>query len=125
MEIHEQLTKVQKHLKKNSLVEAVNVDTGERKIFRYKGIDEEDCPYAYCELHPKNKNICVGFLEWQEVKEVDGKYEDIDGEPLINCPIIGGYMLTVKSRWRMDKLIKVSKRGGKRIETKLPILEAL
>jgi hypothetical protein len=83
------ITKLQDVLRRGTVVKIH--DQKEDVFFEgeYSGFVDYDCPYRYCELHPKNpgKNkdmkACDGFMKWI-INEVEQE----------SCPYLGGAQLT-------------------------------
>jgi hypothetical protein len=84
-----ELIKLQKVLRRGTIVRVHDQkkDTFIEAIF--DGFSDEECPYRYCELHPKNpgqkkdNKPCDGFMKWI-IDEKDQK----------NCPYLGGLEFT-------------------------------
>jgi hypothetical protein len=85
-----ELIKMQKVLRRGTIVKVHDQrkDTFTEVIF--DGFSDTECPYRYCELHPKNpgqkksdNKSCDGFMRWI----VDGKEQE-------NCPYLGGLEFT-------------------------------
>jgi hypothetical protein len=84
-----EIIKLQKILRRGTIVKVHDQrkDTFMEVIF--DGFSEEECPYRYCEMHPKNpgqkedSKPCDGFMRWV----VDGKEQE-------NCPYLGGLEFT-------------------------------
>lgn len=85
-----EIIKLQKVLRRGTIVKVHDQkkDTFMEVIF--DGFSDEECPYRYCEMHPKNpgqkkadSKSCDGFMRWV----VDGKEQE-------NCPYLGGLEFT-------------------------------
>ena len=84
-----ELIRLQQTFRRGTIVKVHNEKEDIFLEAEFDGFSEEECPYRYCELHPKNpgrdkeKKPCDGFMRWI----VNEKEQE-------SCPYLGGLEFT-------------------------------
>lgn len=104
-----QLISIQKGLRRGTEVQIREETSGDKSTVRFDGFSDIECPYKFCELHPrkhgkKPDNPCQGFMLW---------YSEEDKEKTYNsCPMLGGFEMTVGQGIFVEKIYLKEKVPG-------------